>query len=65
LSQLQQALSSGNLSAAQSAYTQLQQAVQQQSSGHSHHHHHGGGGSSSSDPTVGTADAVGKLSVTA
>jgi len=42
LNALASALSSGNLSTAQSAYTQLQKDMQTQGSGH-HHHHHGGG----------------------
>jgi hypothetical protein len=45
---LGQALQSGNISSAQSAFAQLQAAMQaQQSSGHHHHHHHHGGAGSS------------------
>jgi|SRR5580704_7364452 hypothetical protein len=43
LNSLATALNSGNLSAAQTSYTQLQQDMQAQGGGH-HHHHHGGGG---------------------
>jgi len=46
--QLSQALQSGNLSAAQQDYSQIQQDFQSQSAqGHHHHHHHGGGSGSS------------------
>jgi outer membrane protein assembly factor BamD (BamD/ComL family) len=50
LSQLGQDLSSGNLSAAQSDFSTLQQDLQQQQSTNSihPHHHHGGGGSQTS-----------------
>jgi len=43
LSSLSQALQSGNLSDAQTAFSQLQTDVQAQKGG-GHHHHHGGGG---------------------
>ena len=46
---LGQALQSGNIASAQSAFAQLQTDMQtQQSSGHHHHHHHGGAGANSS-----------------
>jgi hypothetical protein len=50
LSRLGKDLSSGNLTAAQSDFTTLQQDLQQQqgaNSVHPHHHHHGGGGGAS------------------
>ena len=46
---LAQALQSGNISSAQSAFAQLQTAMKaQQSGGHHHHHHHGGAAANSS-----------------
>lgn len=52
VSQLAQDLKSGNLTAAQSDITAVQQGSQQvgqqQGAGHAHHHHHHGGGSSQS-----------------
>lgn len=60
LSSLGQALSSGNLEAAQSAFANLQQDMQAARSGqsgqtHHHHHHHGGG----SAPAVQAQSAAG------
>jgi soluble cytochrome b562 len=47
---LAQALQSGNISSAQSAFAQLQTAMNaQQSGGHHHHHHHGGAEANSSN----------------
>jgi hypothetical protein len=59
-SQLSQDLQTGNLSAAQQAYTSIQQAFQSQQTGQTqqpyhHHHHHGGGNGSGASG----ADAAG------
>jgi outer membrane protein assembly factor BamD (BamD/ComL family) len=67
---LGQALSSGNLTQAQSAFSQLQNDVQTAQAGgsqsqatgaavqgHHHHHHHGGGGETSAESTSTTTDA--------
>jgi hypothetical protein len=51
---LGQALQSGNITNAQSAFAQLQTDMQaQQSSGHHHHHHHHGGAGASGSSTNG------------
>src|SRR5208283_4475368 len=63
VAQLGQDLQSGNLSAAQTDFTTVQQDVQQigqqQGAGHAHHHHHHSGGpgsgqSSSQQQTIST-----------
>jgi hypothetical protein len=63
ISQLGQDLNSGNLTAAQSDFTTLQQDLQQQqSSGAVHaHHHHFGGGSQASSQQNGTASLFASL----
>jgi hypothetical protein len=55
LQNLAQALQSNNLSAAQSAFAQLQKDASQgsqQLQGHHHHHHHGGGSASGASATA-------------
>jgi hypothetical protein len=62
---LSQALQSGNLSAAQTAFAQLQQDASQaaqSASGHHHHHHHHGGGSSSSSSSASSSSTSGTTS---
>jgi hypothetical protein len=51
-SALGQALQSGDLSAAQTAYNAIQQDVQQSAGQTSHHHHHHGGGSEGANSTA-------------
>jgi hypothetical protein len=53
-SALGSALQSGNLAAAQKAYSTLQQDVQQTGQTH-HHHHHSGGSSQTTDSSTGSA----------
>jgi hypothetical protein len=56
---LGQALQSGNIASAQSAFAQLQTDMQtQQSSGHHHHHHHGGAGANSSSESTASSTSL-------
>jgi soluble cytochrome b562 len=57
---LSQALQSGNLSAAQSAFAKLEQDASStaQTSGYHHHHHHGSGTSSSSSSTTSASNSA-------
>jgi hypothetical protein len=54
---LSQALSSGDLSSAQSAFAKLQQDLQTAVGGHRHHHHHGGGGGMAGATACQSSDA--------
>jgi len=59
LQALGQALTSGNIPAAQSAFTTLQQDLQNAGQAHHHHHHHGsGGGQGGSSSTASAASAA-------
>jgi hypothetical protein len=58
LQALGQALSSGDLSGAQSAFAQLQQDIQKVAQGH-HHHHHPQGGSTASGSSATSSTTTG------
>jgi hypothetical protein len=60
LQALGQALSSGDLSSAKSAFAQLQQDIQQAAQGHRHHHHQDAGsapGGAASTPSITSASS--------
>jgi len=58
LQALGQALTSGNIPAAQSAFTTLQQNLQNAGQAHHHHHHRTGGGQGGSSSSVSATSAA-------